>query len=212
MDRARAEALLAFLETADKLKTVYRATYLPGAGRHENDAEHTFHMALFALVLAGETALELDLARVLELVLVHDLVEIIAGDTPAYDLKARELAKEREALAAQELFGGLPSDLRDRFHAAWEEFEAGETVEARFTRAMDRLQGFSQNVFSGGRNWHEHGVTEPMTRIRNAPVMELDPALRLLCEMLYERAKERTLWDDPALRDDPWGAPDRTTG
>src|SRR5579884_2533008 len=130
MDRTRAEALISFLETADRLKTVYRATYLPGAERHENDAEHTFHMALFALVLAGETKLELDLARVLELVLVHDLVEIIAGDTPAYDLAARELAKEREAQAATELFGMLPPDMRDRFHADWEEFEAGETEEA----------------------------------------------------------------------------------
>lgn len=194
MNVERAGQVLAFLETADRLKSVYRATYLTTEDRHENDAEHTCHMALFALLLSGETDLTLDLARVLELVLVHDLVEIIAGDTPAYDDAARFAAKEREAQAAEEVFAMLPADIRTRLHDAWREFENGESSEARFVRALDRLQGFSQNVFSGGRNWREHGVSREMTRRRNEPVRELDPALATVLDVLYERATTKALW------------------
>jgi putative hydrolase of HD superfamily len=178
------------------MKLVERATYVAGELRHENDAEHTFHMALFALLLAPETALALDRFRVLELVLVHDLVEIIAGDVPAYDLAAREAAKEVEVRAAEQLFAPLPHDVRDRLHAAWREFEDGITVEARFARAMDRLQGFAQNVFSGGRNWRERGVTEEMTRTRNMPAIDLDPNLRAIAELLYDQAHAARMWDD----------------
>jgi putative hydrolase of HD superfamily len=198
-DADRLRRLIDFLATADRMKSVERATYVAGEQRHENDAEHTFHMALFALLLAPETALELDRLRVLELILVHDLVEIIAGDVPAYDQAAREAAKAVEARAAEELFAPLPPDVRDRLHALWREFEDGDTPEARFARAMDRLQGFAQNVFSGGRNWRERGVTEPMTRTRNLPVIEIDETLAAAAEMLYERAHAAHMWGDDVV-------------
>lgn len=191
----RLQSILDFLRVADALKTVERATYLSDLDRHENDAEHTFHMALFALLLMPETGLDLDRARVYELILVHDLVEIIAGDTPAYDIQARIDAKEREARAAEELFAALPADVGAGLHATWTEFEDGDTPEAQFARAMDRLQGFAQNVFSNGRNWRERGVTEAMTRNRNRPVMELDNALRTATELLYAHAHTDRLWE-----------------
>ncbi|GAC1524997.1 MAG: HD domain-containing protein [Chloroflexota bacterium] len=198
MDRGRATQLVTFLETIDRLKSVYRSTYIPGTDRHENDAEHTWHMALFALLLCADVDLPMDRSRMFELVLVHDLVEIIAGDTPAYDVQGRIDAREREARAAEELFRPLPPDVRDRLHAAWREFEDGDTPEAVYARAMDRLQGFSQNVFSGGRAWRERGVTEEMTRRRNQVVMDLHPALAMVCDLLYERATGNGMWDtDP---------------
>jgi 5'-deoxynucleotidase YfbR-like HD superfamily hydrolase len=191
----RLQSILDFLQVAGGLKTIERATYLPDLDRHENDAEHTFHMALFALLLMPETELDVDRARVYELILVHDLVEIIAGDTPAYDVQARLDAKEREARAAEELFAALPADVGARLHATWREFEDGDTPEAEFARAMDRLQGFAQNVFSDGRNWRERGVTEAMTRDRNRPIMALDDALRTAAELLYARAHAKRMWE-----------------
>lgn len=197
MERERAERLLAFLQTADRLKSVHRAAYLTADDRPEDDAQHTFHMALFALILAPETGLRLDLARVLELILVHDLPEIYAGDTPAYDLPGRLAAQAREDEAAARLFALLPPDLADHLHAARQEFEQGASPEARFAQAIDRLQGFSQQVFSGGRGWREHGVTRERTYLRMQTVRDTDPALSLLLDLLYTRADDAALWAQP---------------
>jgi len=194
MERERLAKIIEFLRVADRLKSVYRVTYLTTEDRHENDAEHTVHMALFALLLMPEIAGELDAAHIYELILAHDLVEIIAGDTYAYDLQARIDAREREERAAQELFALLATEDRERMLRLWHEFEDGDSGEARFARAMDRLQGFAQNVFTQGRAWKEHGISEAMTRDRNQPVMELDLILREACELLYGQAGE--VWGD----------------
>ncbi|MGI8826188.1 MAG: HD domain-containing protein [Chloroflexota bacterium] len=199
MDQERAECLLSFLETVDRLKSVYRATYLTGEDRHENDAEHMSHMALFAMLFSVETGMALNMSRVYELILVHDLPEVIAGDTWAYDAQGRLDAHEREARAAEDLFAPLPEDVRARLHCAWREFEDGETLEARFVHAMDRLQGASQNVFSRGRSWRQRGVSEHMVRERNAVIGETDPTLATVLDTLLQRAVALRLWtEEPA--------------
>jgi len=194
MDSQRSAQIITFLQTVDRLKSVYRASYLTEDDRHENDAEHTAHMAIFALLLAGAAGTTPDLARVLELTLVHDLPEVFAGDTWAYDLPGRVAAHDREAQAARELFGLLPDDLNRRFEDTWREFEDGSTPEAVFVRAVDRLQGFAQNVFSGGRSYRERGVTEEMTRARNDSIAEVDGALASVYEALLDRARGMDLW------------------
>ena len=194
MTAGRLEQLLRFLETADRLKTVYRAAYLSDQSRHESDAEHTWHMMLFAVVMHREAGLDLDLGHALELILIHDLVEIHAGDTFAYDAAARADQRERECAAAERLFALLPEDWAVRLHRWWEEFEAGATAEARFARCLDHLQAMAQNLFARGRAWRERGVTEEMSRDRNAEAIGLSPEISQLFEALYARAAQARFW------------------
>ncbi len=190
----RMARILDFLETIDQLKTVYRAAYLADHSRHESDAEHTWHTCLFALLLFNETDLDLDIRHALELILIHDLVEIYAGDTYVHLTEDRLAAQLREQTAAKRLFALLPKDVGKRMHQWWTEFEHGQTAEARFARAMDRLQGFTQNIFAGGRVWQERGVTEAMTRVVNQDAIDLDATLAEVYEALYERANKDHLW------------------
>src|SRR3954468_16760492 len=148
--------ILGFLETADRLKAVERRTRV--GLRQENPAEHSWHMALYVLLLAGELQDEVDAGRAIELCLVHDLVEIRAGDTYAFDVAGREQQHERERQAADELFGQLPDDVAARLHELWEEFEAGETPEAKLAVAVDRLQALAQNLASEGAVWQENAI------------------------------------------------------
>lgn len=187
----RVEAILGFLALADRLKTVERRGLVPlpdGGHRRENSAEHCWTLALVALLLHREVAAEVDLARALSMIAVHDLVEIEAGDTYAYDPAGRATQAEREAAAAEVVFGALPPDLGARLRALWEEFEAGETAEARFAMGCDRLQGFLQNVLSGGLAWQAHGVTYADTLPRMGPAMAVDPAFAAVIGALYARA------------------------
>jgi putative hydrolases of HD superfamily len=160
---------IAFLVEADKLKTIDRRTPLTDGSRAENSAEHSWHLGLAALTLS-EYAGSVDLPRVLELLAVHDLVEIDAGDTFAYDLAANDTKAERERAAARRIFGLLPTDQGDRLHAAWVEFEAFETRESRFANALDRLQALLQNMEAGGGSWTEHRITRSQVLRRMAPV------------------------------------------
>ncbi|MBN8216721.1 MAG: HD domain-containing protein [Spirochaetes bacterium] len=147
-----------FLVEIDKVKQVFRRTRLYDHTRYENDAEHGWHMAVMALVLC-EHANEpgLDLARVVKMALLHDLVEIDAGDTFLYDPDQAAKAV-KEAAAAKRIFGLLPPDQRDAFHLLWEEFEKKETPEARFAGALDRLGPVMQNARDAGHAWKKHGV------------------------------------------------------
>ena len=161
---------LAFLVEADKLKQVIRRTPLVDTSRLENSAEHSWHMILTAMVVSEHVCGALDLPHAIELMAVHDLVEIDAGDTFAYDLDAQKSKAEREEAAAERLFGLLPPDQASRFHALWEEFEAQTTAEARFAHAIDRLQPFLQNAHSGGGSWGQHHVTREQVLRRMAPI------------------------------------------
>ena len=193
--------ILAFLEEADRLKSVYRGAYLTDHSRNESTADHIWHLCVYAMLLRGESESIPDPLRVLELCLVHDMVEIYAGDTWAYDRKGYEDKEEREKEAAKKLFSLLPEDLGGRLRSLWDEFEEAETEEARFAQAMDRLQGFAQNVFGGGRPWKERGVTEEMTRERVEEGIAYDPSLARAFEALYERARREKAWD-PERGDD----------
>ena len=161
---------MAFLVEADKLKNILRRTPLSDGSRAENSAEHSWHLALAALALHEYAPAGVDVRRVLELVTVHDLVEIDAGDTFAYDAAAAVGKLDRERAAADRIFGLLPIDLRDWFRAAWEEFEAQETVDSRFANALDRLQALLQNMSSGGGSWTEYQVKRTQVLKRMDPV------------------------------------------
>jgi putative hydrolase of HD superfamily len=168
---------IAFLIEADKLKAVLRRTPLTDASRLENSAEHSWHLVLAAVVMAEHASVEVDLLRVLEMLTMHDLVEIDAGDTFAYDAGHLGTKTERERAAADRIFALLPLDQRARFRARWEEFEAHETPEARFANALDRLQPLLQNACAGGGSWRDHHVTRQQVLGRMDPIRSAMPDL-----------------------------------
>jgi putative hydrolase of HD superfamily len=154
----RLAAQLAFCLEADKVKQVLRRNTLADGSRPEDDAQHMWHLALMAFVLAEHAAEPVDVLRVVTMVLVHDLVEIDAGDAYVYDPAARAAAEVKERAAADRIFGLLPADQGRELRGLWEEFEANVTADARFARALDRIQPILQNAASGGRTWREHGI------------------------------------------------------
>ena len=160
MDRKRFEKQMAFILEADKEKNILRQTHLSGGGRQENDAEHAWHMAMMIYLLKEYANEPIDLARTMMMALIHDIVEIDAGDTYAYDETAMASQAERERLAADRIFGLLPDDQREELRALFEEFEAGETAEAKFARTMDNLQPLMLNNSNNGGDWREHQVTK----------------------------------------------------
>lgn len=160
MNKERFEKQVAFILEADKEKNILRQTHLTGHGRRENDAEHAWHMAMMTYLLKEYSNEEIDVAKAMMMALIHDIVEIDAGDTYAYDAKGLETQKEREQRAAERIFGMLPDDQRDELRALFEEFEACESAEARFARAMDNFQPLLLNHSNGGAHWRAHSVTK----------------------------------------------------
>jgi putative hydrolase of HD superfamily len=175
--RERLERQLAFVREIDRLKSVLRRTTLHDGSRPENSAEHSWHLAAMALVL-GEYAPEgTDVSRAVQLCLVHDVVEIDAGDTFAYDAAGYADKAAREQAAAMRLFGLLPLDQAIALRALWEEFEEGETPTARFANALDRLQPLLANLATGGGSWRSAGVTRAAVERRMAPIEHGCPTL-----------------------------------
>jgi putative hydrolases of HD superfamily len=194
---ARLGQQLRFAVEADRLKGVERRTLLTDGSRRENAAEHSWHLALMALLLAEHASAPLDLRRVLEMLLVHDLVEIDAGDTYSYDPTAQEGKEERELAAAQRLFALLPDEQAELLLERWREHERGETPEGRFAQALDRLQPVLQNFHSGGVSWREHRVGRRQVERRVAAIGEIAPALgRHVEALLAEAARRGWLSDD----------------
>ena len=150
---------LAFALEIDKEKNVFRQTHLSGHGRNENDAEHAWHMAIMAYLLREYSNEEIDIAKVMLMCLIHDIVEIDAGDTYAYDPEAKKTQKAREDAAKERIFSLLPEDQKEELTALFDEFEESGSAEARFARAMDNLQPLILNNSNGGSDWREHGVT-----------------------------------------------------
>ena len=173
----RLDQQLAFLAEIDRLKSVLRRTTLCDGSRAENSAEHSWHLAVAALTLAEHAGPEVNVAHVVRMVLVHDLVEIDAGDTFAYDAKANEDREAREQQAADRIFGLLPREQGAELRALWEEFELGETPHARFAVALDRLQPLLSNHHSKGGSWKAHGVNRAQVLRRMAPIESAAPAL-----------------------------------
>ncbi|MGH9258001.1 MAG: HD domain-containing protein [Vicinamibacterales bacterium] len=167
---------IAFLIEADKLKNIIRRTPLMDSSRRENSAEHSWHLVVAAMVLYEYSADEVDLLRVLEMLAVHDLVEIDAGDTFAYDVQDLVTKAERELAAADRVFALLPPDQASRLRLLWEEFEAHATPDARFANAMDRLQPLLQNACAQGGSWRDHDVDREQVLSRMAPIQSAAPA------------------------------------
>ena len=147
-----------FIKEIDKVKYIQRKTKLLNSDRNENDAEHSWHLAMMTIVLAEHADAPIDVLKVLKMVLIHDIVEIDAGDTFIYDTAKNHSNTDEERLAANRIFGMLPKEQADEFIAVWEEFENGETNEAKFARSMDRLEPLLQNTSNKGGTWAEFGV------------------------------------------------------
>lgn len=176
---------LAFLMEIDRLKSVIRRSPLIDQSRRENSAEHSWHLALYALVLAQYANGPVETGRVIQMLLVHDLVEIDAGDTPIHAGAGAADQHARETAAADRLFGMLPDGQGEELHALWTEFEAGVSADARFARALDRLQPLIQNVATGGGTWNEFAVSQAQVLERYGPAIEGGAC------GLWEEAKKR---------------------
>ena len=169
----RLKSQVQFILEVDKLKEIFRQTINTQSKRAENDAEHSWHLCLTTIVLAEHANLpNLDVLRVLKMLIIHDLVEIDAGDTFAYDTARMEDQHAREVIAANGIFGLLPSDQAIEFRALWDEFEDKKTPEARFALAMDRFQPMLLNCATEGAAWKRHKVTEDRVLARNAPIAD----------------------------------------
>jgi putative hydrolase of HD superfamily len=175
---------IAFIVEIDQLKRILRQTLLTDASRHENSAEHSWHIALMAIVLAEYAPEGVNLFHAVKLLLLHDLVEIDAGDTFCYDLSSNQSKAERELAAADRLFGLLPPDQGAELRSLWEEFEAQATPEAKFAAALDRLQPILNNQQTGGYSWQKHGITPEQVLWRMQPVQEGAPELWPLVEQI----------------------------
>lgn len=209
MENERMKKQLEFLLTLDKLKNVYRQTYilcddLPQGSkefddnfkekkplpRRENDAEHSFSLAIAAAVLAEYSNEPVDVAKVMKMVLVHDAVEIYAGDTYCYDDEGAKTKEAREKAAAEKIFGTLPEEQAAEYRALWDEFERNDTPEARFSNAMDRIQPLLLNYSREGYSWKEHGVNSSQVRKRFDKVKDGSAELGKMVDDLLDKAIE----------------------
>lgn len=161
-----------FIMEVDKVKEIVRQTYLADGSRKENDAEHSWHLALMAVLLKEYANEDVDLEKVVPMVLAHDLVEIDAGDTYAYDEEGAATKEEREKKAADRIFGLLPKDQGEWLLGLWEEFEAYQTSEAKFAHVLDNCQPLFLNDASDGKSWAEHGVKKSQIYKRNSRTHE----------------------------------------
>lgn len=209
MENERLKKQLEFLLTLDKLKNVYRQTYilcddLPQGSkefddnfkekkplpRRENDAEHSFSLAIAAAVLAEYSNEPVEVAKVMKMVLVHDAVEIYAGDTYCYDDEGAKTKEAREKAAAEKIFGTLPEEQAAEYRALWDEFERNDTPEARFSNAMDRIQPLLLNYSREGYSWKEHGVNSSQVRKRFDKVKGGSEELGRMVDDLLDKAIE----------------------
>ena len=195
---------LRFLREIDALKEVWRKTYLLDGKRFENDAEHSWEMAVMAAILVDYLPAGADLHRIILMLLIHDLVEINAGDTFAYDEAAIQGQAEREQRAAEQLYGLLPADQGAEFRALWDEFEARQTADAKFARAIDRLQPLLHNYQTQGKAWQEHGVKASQVRKIMTVIGDASPELGDLADKLIGDAVTQGY-----LADDSAGSPYR---
>ena len=185
----RLDQQIRFVREIDQLKAVLRQTMLAGPGRRENSAEHSWHLAVMAVTLAEHAAPGTDISRVTVMVLVHDLVEIDAGDLFAYaDAAQQARQEEAERAAADRIFALLPPDQAASFRGLWDEFEERRTPEARFARGLDRLQPMLANLTAGGGTWTEHGITADQVLVKVRLIEDGSPALGRYARDLVDRA------------------------
>lgn len=196
MDQERFLKQIAFVLETDKEKNIFRQTHLSGHGRRENDAEHAWHMAMMIYLLKEYANEEFDVAKAMMMALIHDVVEIDAGDTYAYDMKGLETQKEREEKAADRIFGLLPDDQQKELRGLFEEFEAYETPEAKFVHAMDNFQPLLLNDSNEGSDWKEHQVCRSQIMKRHAKTRLGSEVIGFYAEALIaENVKKGNLTD-----------------
>lgn len=178
------EKQLEFLLEADKIKNILRMNYLSDGSRRENDAEHSWHLCLMAIVLSDHSRFNnMDVLRVLKMLLIHDLVEIDAGDAYVYDAVAKKAQREKELKAADRIFNLLPQNQAEEYRAIWDEFEEKITPESKFANALDRLHPMFLNFHSGGRSWIENNISKEQ-------VLEKNKGIEAGSESLWEQARK----------------------
>ncbi len=182
---------IAFIKEIDKLKYILRRTKLFNSDRHENDAEHSWHLAMMTLILAEHSDQPIDILKVLKMVLIHDIVEIDAGDTFIYDTVKNHTNTDEELLAAKRIFGLLPEKQAKEFIAIWEEFEEGSTNEARFAKTMDRLEPLLQNASNNGGTWTEFNVPYEKVYEKKKAIKEGSAAIWEYAENLINENVEK---------------------
>lgn len=178
----RLDKQIEFIYALEKMKSVYRRTHLLHADRFENDAEHSFHIAAMAFILKEYAPEGVNMERVVFMLLFHDVVEIEAGDTFAYDTENNKTKREREVRAAEHLYGMLPEEQGEELRVLWEEFEAQETPESHFALAMDRIEPILLNAAGGGGTWISHEIKQKDVYARIEPVREFPPLYAMIKE------------------------------
>lgn len=194
----RLKRQLEFCREIDKEKFIGRQTYLSDGERKENDAEHAWHMAVMTVLLSEYANEKIDVLKTITMLLIHDIVEIDAGDTYAYDEEAKKTQHQRETAAADRIFGILPDDQRDKFRGLWEEFEAGKTPEAKFSHTMDNFQPTLLNDMTNGKSWLERGVhlSQILERNKNTELGSKELWNYSLNNMLLKNVKNKKIIDD----------------
>ncbi|WP_237391676.1 HD domain-containing protein [Paenibacillus dendrobii] len=184
----RLSCQIEFIREVDKLKTIFRQTYLMDSTRNENDAEHSWHITLMAWLLEEHsTNKQVNILRVMKMLLVHDVVEIDAGDTFAYDEQGQEGKFERERMAAERIFGLLPPDQSEEMMELWLEFEQRKTTDSLYAAAMDRIQPLFHNYYTQGKAWQEHEVTSGRVLARIGFLeTELPDVHSLVCQLIHD--------------------------
>lgn len=183
---ARLKKELEFLVEIDKMKNIFRRTVLIDGSRRENDAEHSWHFAMYALILSEYSGEDIDVSKTIKIALIHDLVEVYAGDTFAYDKAGHTDKRQRETDAAEKLFGMLEDDQRDEIRALWDEFEAKETAEAKFANLCDRLQPLIHNFMTEGYTWKEGNIHSLQVRERMDIIKQASPELWQVADKIIE--------------------------
>lgn len=192
----RLKKQLDFLLEIDREKQIFRQTHILGGSRRENDAEHAWHMAIMAFVLQEYANEKVDVLKVIQMVLMHDLVEIYAGDTYAYDEQAKKSQRERELAAADRIYGMLPEDQGRAYRKLWDEFEAKETAEAKFARMLDNYQPLSLNHANQGGDWRAHDVVRSQVEKRNEISHEGSETIgKVIADIIEENVKKGNLRD-----------------
>jgi putative hydrolase of HD superfamily len=193
----RLEEQMKFIIEVDKLKSIVRQNYLCDGSRKEDDADHSWHLALMCVILSEYANEKIDVLKTVTMVLLHDLVEIDAGDTYAYDPASHETKKMREMTAAQRIFNLLPKDQATWLRSLWDEFEEGRTPEAKFAITLDHIQPILLNSESGGKSWREHGVKLSQILKRNETTHEGSEALwEYVKKLIFKNIKTEAIIDD----------------
>lgn len=184
---------ISFIVELDKMKSIFRQTSIIGEERREDDAQHSWHISLMAMVLSEYTNEKVDLLKVIKMLLTHDLVEIFAGDTFCYDKVGNQDKREREVAAAEKIFGMLEDDKGSEFRALWDEFEEIDTPESKFAAAMDRLQPMLSNYNNDGGTWKKYDISKSDIYKRISPVKDSSDELWKFVEYMLEDAYDRGL-------------------